>query len=153
MCAFHPEKSIFVLQWHVESVIIKVLQEWQAGKIGHMEKFLLRLWYPWWPSHKSDDLPRTWQSLHFGNQPPSFLCSSHKALTSPSYKHWQTLGTSDFFQIQGEDRKNNRFPTQNHVSLSYQCQKNHLAYIPNYSELEQLNTEILTSGWCGHLDG
>lgn len=42
VCILSSEK--LVLQWHVESVIIKILQN---GKTGHVEEFLFWLWCPW----------------------------------------------------------------------------------------------------------
>lgn len=138
--AFYSEKDIFVLQRHAEPVPIDVLQERQAGKIGHVEPFLFRLWCPWWLRDRGNDLPGTWQPLPFGKQPLSFLCSCHHPLTSPSSKPCQIPELQTFSKFKGKTKKKyNHFLTRTHLSQRYQCQKNHLAYLPNHPGLEQLH--------------
>lgn len=97
--ALYSEKDIFVLQRRAESVIIDVLQERQAGKMGHVEQFLFRLWRPDGSRDKGNDLPGTWQPLPFGKQPRVFCAAAvdlwlHLLPSPAKYQNFRLLPNS-----------------------------------------------------------
>lgn len=102
VCILSSEK--LVLQWHVESVIIKILQEWENRPCGRVSFLIM--------------MPLTFQGIkvmiyleHDMTVPPfwktatEFSVYSHQPSILPSSKPCQTLGTSDLFQTQGKTEK------------------------------------------------